>query len=287
MHFIDAKGILSNTKGMNIYRGCSHGCIYCDARSKCYGFTHDFEDIEVKQNAALLLEKELRTKRKKCMIATGGMSDPYMPCEDRLMITRKCLEIIDKYGFGLAIQTKSSRILRDLDLLVSIHQKTKCVVQMTITTFDDELCKLIEPNVSTTSERFETLRILNEHGIPTIVWLCPILPYINDTHDNIEAILNQCIKLHVKGIICFNMGVTLREGDREYFYKKLDEHFPKLKEKYMKRYGNAYEVISDQNEQLMHYFQDVCRKNNIMYKVEDCFHYLHEFPQKCIQMSLF
>lgn len=287
MHFVEAKGILSSTNGMNVYRGCSHGCIYCDARSKCYSFTHAFEDIEVKQNAYVLLEKALRSKRKKCMIATGAMSDPYMHCEDRLQITRKCLEIIDKYGFGLAIQTKSSRILRDLDLLKSIHQKAKCVVQMTITTFDDELCKILELNVSTTSERFETLRILHEHGIPTIVWLCPILPYINDTQENIEAILDNCIKVHVKGIICFNMGVTLREGDREYFYEKLDEHFPGLKQKYIQRYGNSYEVISDKNDSLMNYFQRVCRKHHMVYKVEDCFHYLHEFPEKNQQMTLF
>lgn len=162
MHFVNAKGILSAKNGMNIYRGCTHGCIYCDSRSTCYGMTHDFEDIEVKQNAPELLEIALRSKRKKCMIGTGAMCDPYMHCEEELKLTRKCLEIIDRYGFGATIHTKSNRILRDLDLLKSINKESKCVVQMTLTTYDEQLCKKIEPNVSTTKERVETLKILRE-----------------------------------------------------------------------------------------------------------------------------
>lgn len=153
MHFTKAKGILSSGNGMNIYRGCTHGCIYCDSRSKCYGMTHDFEDIEVKSNAPELLEKALRSKRKKCMIGTGAMCDPYMHCEEALKLTRSCLEIIDKYEYGAAIQTKSDKILRDLDILRSINEKAKCVVQMTLTTYDEKLCRLLEPNVSTTRER--------------------------------------------------------------------------------------------------------------------------------------
>ena len=181
MHFVDAKGILSSSNGMNIYRGCTHGCIYCDSRSKCYQMLHDFEDIEVKQNAPQLLEMALRSKRKKCMIGTGAMCDPYMHCVESLGLTRQCLELIDKYEFGVAIQTKSDRILRDLDLLKSINEKAKCVVQMTMTTYDVELCKLLEPNVCTTRRRFEVLKVMQENGIPTVVWLSPILPFINDT----------------------------------------------------------------------------------------------------------
>ncbi len=139
MHEKTAKSILSAENGMNIYRGCTHGCIYCDARSSCYQMHHQFEDIEVKINAPELLEKALKSKRKKCMIGTGAMSDPYLHIEENLGLTRKCLEIIDYYGFGLSIQTKSDRILRDLDLLKSIHKKSKCVVQMTMTTYDEKL----------------------------------------------------------------------------------------------------------------------------------------------------
>ena len=161
MHYVKAKGLLSNNNGMNIYRGCEHGCIYCDSRSRCYNMNHAFEDIEVKINAPELLEQALKHKRKRCMIGTGSMSDPYMPLEKELKLTRKCLEIIDKYNFGFTLITKSDLVLRDLDLLKKINEKTKCVVQMTITTFDDELCRIIEPNVCVTSRRIEVLKILH------------------------------------------------------------------------------------------------------------------------------
>lgn len=287
MHFVDAKGILSAGNGMNLYRGCSHGCIYCDGRSKCYGFTHEFEDIEVKQNAPELLEKALRSKRKKCMIGTGAMGDPYVHCEETLQLTRRCLELIEQYEFGIAIQTKSTRILRDLELLKSIHRKAKCVVQMTLTTYDEDLCRIIEPNVSTTKERVEALRIFQENGIPTIVWLDPVLPFINDTMENLQGILGQCIEVGVHGILCFGMGVTLREGDREYFYAALDRHFPGVKQKYKRVYGNAYNIVSSRNNELMRYFHSTCAKHHIIHNVEECFAYLRQFPEKYEQLSLF
>ena len=186
MHFVDAKGLLTGSGGyygMNIYRGCTHGCIYCDSRSKCYQFTHPFEDIEVKRNAPELLEAALKSKRKKCMIGTGSMSDPYMHCEEELGLMRRCLEIISRYGFGAAIQTKSDRILRDIELLREINEKAKCVVQITLTTYDDELCAKLEPNVCNTKRRIEVLERMRGSGIPTVVWLTPILPFINDTEE--------------------------------------------------------------------------------------------------------
>lgn len=279
MHFVDAKGILSSQNGMNIYRGCTHGCIYCDSRSECYQFTHTFEDIEVKQNAPELLERALRSKRRKCMIGTGAMCDPYMHCEEQLQLTRKCLTLIDRYGFGAAIQTKSDRILRDMDLLTSINRKAKCVVQMTLTTYDEDLCRILEPNVCTTKRRFEVLQIMKENGIPTVVWLSPILPYINDTRENIEGILEYCRSAGVYGIISFGMGLTLRKGDREYYYAALDKHFPGLHEKYHRRYGYAYEIPSDNSEELMRYFRDFCNKYHIVSDMDEIFAYLHEFPE--------
>lgn len=289
MHFVDAKGILSSGNGMNIYRGCTHGCIYCDSRSKCYQFTHEFEDIEVKRNAPELLEKALRSKRKKCMIGTGAMCDPYMHCEEQLGLTRKCLEIIDYYGFGLAIQTKSDRILRDLELLKSIHRKAKCVVEMTLTTYDEELCKIIEPNVCTTKRRYEVLEILKESGIPTIVWLSPLLPWINDTRENIEGILQYCIQAKVYGILCFGIGMTLREGDREYYYEALERHFPGLRRKYHNKYGYAYEITSEHHTELMKLVHEQCRKHNMVCSVEELFAYMRAFPEKeeYEQLSLF
>lgn len=286
MHFTEAKGILSAQNGMNVYRGCTHGCIYCDVRSKCYGFTHAIEDVEVKQNAPWLLEQALRSKRKKCMIGTGAMCDPYMHCEEELLITRKCLEIIERYEFGAAIQTKSNRILRDLDLIKKINEKAKCVVQVTLTTYDDELCKILEPNVCTTKERVEILRVMQENNIPTIVWLSPLLPYINDTRENVEGLLEYCIQTKVHGIICFGMGMTLREGNREYFYAALEKHFPGMKQKYQKKFGNAYELVSDSYKELWDLFVEKCRENHIEYNIKECFNYLHEFPEKYEQLSL-
>ena len=290
MHFVEAKGILTTNGGrcgMNIYRGCSHGCIYCDSRSKCYQFTHPFEDIEVKQNAPMLLEAALKSKRKKCMIGTGSMSDPYMHCETELELTRKCLEIIHRYGFGLAIQTKSDRILRDIDLLDDINKDTKCVVQMTLTTYDDELCSILEPNVCNTKRRLEVLKMMQERGIPTIVWITPILPFINDTEENVRQILEACAKVGVKGIIDFGMGLTLREGDREYFYAALDKHFPGMKKRYIETYGNAYDLPSPDSGKLTGILKEICMENNMMYKPDDCFRYMNEFPEKYKQMSLF
>ena len=288
MHFVDAKGILTGGKGhygMNIYRGCSHGCIYCDSRSTCYQFSHAFEDIEVKQNAPELLEQALKSKRQKGMIGTGSMSDPYMHCEEQLKLTRKCLEIIYKYGFGAAVQTKSDRILRDIDLLEEINNRAKSVVQITLTTWDKQLCQIIEPNVCNTQRRIEVLEAMRERGIPTVVWLTPILPFINDTEENILAILNACAQVKVKGIICFDMGLTLREGDREYYYAALDKHFPGLKEKYISTYGGAYEVPSPQSTRLMDLFTTFCRDHGILYRPNECFDYLHQFPEKYQQIS--
>lgn len=280
MHYAEVKGILSSDNGMNLYRGCSHGCIYCDSRSKCYNMNHDFEDIEVKSNALELLENTLRRKRKRCMIGTGAMTDPYIPLEQRLQHTRKALLLIEKYGFGVALQTKSSRVLRDLDVLKRINEKTKAVVQITLTTADEALCKIIEPNVSTTSERFEALKTLRDAGIPTVVWLCPILPYINDTQENIRAILDMCVEAKVRGVLCFGMGVTMREGNREYFYRQLDRHFPNIKQRYIREFGNNYVVNSPKNNELMKLYHRTCSENGIMHSADEIFEYLHRFEEK-------
>ena len=290
MHFTKAKAILNSSSdycGMNIYRGCTHGCIYCDSRSRCYQFSHPFEDVEVKINAPELLEKALRSKRRKCMIGTGAMSDPYMHCEKQLRLTRRCLQIVKQYGFGVSIQTKSDRILDDIDLLEEINRQSKCVVQMTLTTYDDDLCAIVEPNVCNTRRRIEVLEEMQKRGIPTIVWITPILPFINDTPENIEAIVKECARVDVKGIIDFGMGLTLREGDREYYYAALDRHFPGLKERYIQTYGNAYEVPSLKQKQLMALFKKLCIENGIMHTPEDCFRYLHEFPKQYEQTSIF
>jgi DNA repair photolyase len=288
MHLKEVKGILSAQNGMNLSRGCTHGCIYCDSRSKCYRIEHDFEDVEIKSNAPALLNAALAKKRKKCMIGTGAMSDPYIPIPESLANIRECLEIIDKRGFGLTIQTKSDLILRDLDLLVSINQKAKCVVQTTMTTYDENLCRIIEPNVCGTRRRFETLRILRDNGIKTVVWLCPFLPFINDTEENLRGLLDYCIEAGVYGIICFGIGLTLREGNREYFYSNLDRYFPGLKNEYQRKYGNNYVIASDNNEALMKLLNAVCEKHGIVCNNDAVFGYIRDFTDtKGAQMELF
>jgi DNA repair photolyase len=223
------------------------------------------------------------------MIGTGAMSDPYIPLPENLVNIRTCLEIIEQYHCGLAIQTKSNLILRDLDLLKKINTQSKCVVEMTLTTYDEALCKILEPNVCATRERFEVLKTLRDNGIKTIVWLTPLLPFINDTAENLRGLLWYCIEAKVYGIIFFGIGLTLREGDREYFYQKLDEHFSGLKQRYQKKYGNSYQVMSDNDHGLSRLFYDTCVQHNIVCNNDELFKYMHEFEDKktAAQLDLF
>jgi DNA repair photolyase len=287
MHFVKAKGIIGTNNGMNIYRGCQHGCIYCDARSSCYQFTHLFEDIEVKENAIELLEASLKSRRRPTMIGTGAMTDPYMPLEGQLQMTRRTLEIIEKHGFGATVHTKSDRILRDLDLFQRINRQTKAVVQLSLTCMDDGLSRLIEPNVCPTSRRIEVLREFQKAGVPTVVWLCPILPFLTDTEENIRSIIDACRDTGVKGIIWYGPGLTLRDGDREYFYANLDRKFPGLKEEYIRRYGNSYEVNSPNGAFLNHLFHDLCEQYGIWHNNDQIFTYLRTLKEKEEQLRLF
>lgn len=289
MHFVKAKGILSPSNGMNLYRGCTHGCIYCDSRSACYHMDHAFEDVEVKENAIALLEDALKRKRTKCMLATGSMTDPYIPLESELGTVRNALALAYRCGFGFTLITKSDRVLRDLDLLKAINDATKCVVQMTLTTYDEALCRKLEPNVSSTRERVEALKTLRGAGIPTVVWLCPILPFINDTEENIRGILACCAEAGVYGVICFGMGVTLREGSREYFYSQLDRLFPQMKERYIRTYGARYQLDSPRNDELMRLFHALCEAHGIVHDNDRIFEYLRTFEDRrnAMQMSLF
>ena len=287
MHFADAKSLLTRNNGMNLYRGCAHGCVYCDSRSTCYQFTHPFEDIEVKRNAPALLEEILRKRRRRMVISTGSMSDPYQPCEEELGLTRRCLELIERYGFGASVITKSDLVLRDLVLFERIHRKAKSVLQMTLTVADDDLSRILEPNVCTTTRRYEVLKAFQRQGVPTVVWLTPILPFLTDTEENLRRILDACFDAGVRGIVSFGAGVTLRDGNREYFYRALDRHFPGLSDAYRKRYGSAYEASSPNAPALMRIFHDECEKHGVLHQPEDCFRFIAEIPERSEQLSLF
>lgn len=286
MHYTDYKTVLLANNTINVYRGCTHGCIYCDSRSRCYQINHPFEDIEVKRNADQLLDDQLRRRRRRAMIHTGSMCDPYIPLEKELALTRRCLEVIARRGFGLTILSKSDLMLRDMDLLEEIHRKCKCVVQTTLTTRDEALCRKLEPNVSPTAARVEILKECQRRGIPTAVWMTPILPFLNDTEENVNGLLDDCIAAGVRGIISFGMGVTLREGDREYFYAQLDRLFPGVKQKYIEAFGLSYVCNSPNSERLTALLRDRCRKHGILLD-HDVFRYLDAMPEEPPQISMF
>ena len=274
MHTIESKSILTSRNWINLYRGCQHGCIYCDSRSRCYHMDHRFEDVAVKKNGIELLDLALKRKRRPCMIATGTMSDPYTPIEEDLMMTRRALEVIERHGCGISILTKSDLVLRDLDILARINRRSKAVVQMSLTTMDENLCRLIEPAVCTTRKRIEILHRCKKLGIPTVVWLSPILPWLNDTPENIRGIVESCAAAGVKGIIQFGMGLTLREGSREYYYTQLDRKFPGLKERTIRTYGSAYELRSAHHRELEDLFHRLCAKYGIWHDNDQIFQWL-------------
>ena len=252
---------------MNLYKGCCHGCIYCDSRSDCYHID-DFDRVRVKENSIDILEHELKSKRNTGVVGIGAMSDTYNPFEEQYEITRNSLKLLAQYGFGCSIDTKSSLVKRDVDLLKKIAEHNSCIVKLTITTADDELCKIIEPNVCVSSERFEAIHELTSNGIFTGVLLMPILPYINDTEENIKAIINNAAEAGAKFVYAM-FGVTLRENQRDYFYQKLEEHFPGMKKKYIGKYGESYTCISENAKELYEIYESECKRLGLLYKMED------------------
>lgn len=277
MEFISAKQILSTwannnnwfgtNYNMNIYKGCCHGCIYCDSRSECYQIK-DFDIVRAKANAIEILNSELRSKRKKGVVGTGAMSDPYNPLEAEHKLTRSALELINRYNFGIGIATKSDLITRDIDILNEIKSHSPVLIKITITTANDSLCKKIEPNVSVASKRFEAINKLSSQGIFTGILLMPVLPFIEDSDENIFKIIRLAKENGAK-FIYPAFGVTLRQNQREYFFRKLDEQFYGISERYIKEYGFAYECRSKRATKLWELFKAECDKAKILYKMND------------------
>lgn len=280
MEYIPTKTIVSNYKdnprwfginyNMNIYKGCCHGCIYCDSRSNCYQII-DFDRVRIKENLIEIIKKDLTSKRKKGVVGTGAMSDPYNPFEEKYLLTRQALKLLDEHRFGIAITTKSDLIVRDIDILKRIQKHSPNLVKITITNFDDELCKKIEPNVSTTSDRFKALKKLSDNNIYSGVLLMPILPFINDTEENIRNIIKRAYECGAKFIFSYGIGFTLRSNQREYYFEQLRKIFPNqmLDEKYIKTYGEQYENSSLKSEHLWKVFKEECEKYNLLYDMKD------------------
>lgn len=294
MEYISAKTIISGYSSnnnwfgtnynMNIYKGCCHGCIYCDARSECYKIK-DFDTVKAKENAVELLNNELRSKRKKGVVGTGAMSDPYNPFEAKYKLTRGALEVINKYNFGVAIATKSNLISRDIDILKEIKTHSPVIAKITITTSDDELCKKIEPNAPLSSKRFEAIDKLSSNGIFAGILLMPVLPFIEDNDENILEIIRLAKESGAR-FIYPAFGVTLRQNQRDHFLSKLNENFPGVTERYIKEYGFSYECRSKRSVELWKIFKAECNKAKIIYRMKDIIEgYKKQYEVK--QISLF
>ena len=277
MEFVSAKTIISgyaehnawfgNNYTMNIYKGCCHGCIYCDSRSECYRIDN-FDVVRAKKDAIALINKELKSKKRTGVIGTGAMSDPYNPFEKEYSLTRGALELINIHGFGVSIATKSSLITRDIDILKKIKSHSPVLVKITITTCDDELCKKIEPNVGVASKRFSAIKELSDNGIFSGILLMPVLPFLEDNEDNISGIVKLAHENGAK-FIYPAFGVTLRQNQRDWYYKKLDDNFPGIKQKYIQQFRNDYECRSPKAKELWRVFQRECDKFGILYKMKD------------------
>lgn len=280
MEFIPAKTIVSGYKenpnwfginyGMNIYKGCCHGCIYCDSRSNCYQII-EFDRVRIKENSTEIIKKELKSKKTKGVVGTGAMSDPYNPFEEKFMLTREALKAVDENRFGISIATKSDLVTRDIDILKKIQSHSPTIIKITITTYDDNLCKKVERNVCPTSKRFEALKNLSDNGIYAGVLLMPILPFINDNEDNIKNIIKKAYESGAKFVFTYGLGVTLRQNQREYYFEQLRKIFPdeNLDKKYEKIYGESYENGARNYEHLCNVFKEECEKYNLLYKMKD------------------
>jgi DNA repair photolyase len=294
LEFIPAKQIVTartnndnwfgTNYNMNIYKGCSHGCIYCDSRSDCYQIK-DFQIVRAKQNAIEIINSELKAKRKKGVVGTGAMSDPYNPLEREYEFTRRALELLNRYNFGVAIATKSDLVTRDIDILKEIKSHSPVIVKITVTIADDELCKKIEPNVASSSRRFEAINQLSKNGIFAGILLMPVLPFIADSKENILKIINLAAQNGAKFIYPY-FGVTLRQSQRDFFYNNLDKEFKGIKERYIKEYGFSYDCPSIRGKELWQLFKSECDRLGMLYKMKDIIRaYKEAYEEE--QLSLF
>ena len=294
MEFINAKTIMTKVKygsdwygvdhNMNLYRGCSHGCIYCDSRSNCYHIDN-FDVPRGKENALNILEKEL-SKYKRGVVGIGSMSDTYNPFEKQYEQTRGALKLISKYNFGVSIDTKSDLILRDIDILKEINSKNNVIIKFTVTTPNDELSKIIEPNVCVSSKRFNAIKELSDNGIFVGFMMNPVLPFIIDNENDIKKLVKLAYENGAKFIHTY-MGITLRENQRDYYFEKLDKYFPLLKEKYIKYYGERYNCAVPNYKKLYKIFTDECDKYGILYNMKDIIDAYKKDVKDNEQISLF
>jgi DNA repair photolyase len=272
---------------MNIYKGCCHGCIYCDSRSDCYR-VENFDTVRAKENALFVIRRDFESKKKPGVVMTGSMSDPYNPHEQQEGLTRGALELIHRSHFGVGILTKSALVCRDTDILLKIKAHSPVFVNMTVTTADDTLCEMIERYVNVTSARSKAIQTLSEAGIMCGVLLMPTLPFINDDEPNIREIVRMAAKAGAKWVYHGEdgFGVTLRQNQRAYFYDRLDALFPGVKDKYVRAFGDSYGCMSPNSAVLHRAFQEECEKYGLLYRMSDIVKRIRDGYQK-EQLSLF
>lgn len=278
-------GWFGSNYNMNLYKGCCHGCIYCDSRSECYQVT-DFDTVRAKADALTVLEQDLRAKRRKGVIISGSMSDAYNPFEGRQQLMRGALELMDRYGFGVVIDTKSPLVVRDLDVLQRIARHSPVAVNFTVTTAEDALCRRVERHVSPTSARLEAMQNLTAAGIRCGVLLMPILPFVNDTPENITAIVQMAHQAGSGWVFAgSDFGVTLRTNQRAHYLDWLDrlaeeeggsELFTGLRAHYERTYGQTYHCRTPRNAELWLIFTATCRQKGLAYRMPDIVKRIHE-----------
>ena len=253
---------------LNLYHGCNHGCIYCDSRSVCYHL-EDFDHVRVKRDCLPMLERELRAKKKTGVVAMGAASDAYNQLEAKRMVSRSALMLLRKYGFGVMIPTKSSLIVRDADVLADIAKQRYACVAFSITTADAELARFLEPDAPCPKGRFQAMATLAKAGVFTGTWLNPMLPFLTDTLSNMRAVLNQTAEAGGRFAIC-HFGVTLREGDREYFYQALarDPRYAAVKSRYVDTFGLNYLCASTEAQALSDAFIETCEQLGLLHTFE-------------------
>ncbi len=270
---------------MNLYKGCSHGCIYCDSRSDCYRIKN-FDAVRVKENALEILERELKSKRRTGVVASGAMTDPYNPFEKQAQVTRGALSLINRYFFGASTITKSALVTRDIDLFRAISEHSPVLVKITITTPHDSLARLIEPRASLPSQRLEALSGLAQSGIKCCALMTPILPFIEDREEDIRLLVKRVYETGAK-MLYGDFGVTLRMNQRDYFYEKLDKLFPGVKEKYIYRYGDSYNCASPHYNRLRKVFAEECERYGLIYRMSEIIRYYRKGYYEENQLTFF
>jgi len=281
MDYVPAKTIITRTKdskwfghdyNMNLYRGCCHGCIYCDSRSDCYR-VGDFDRVRAKENALTIIRDELRRKVKTGVVGSGAMSDPYNPFEKELELSRHALELMDAFGFGSSTATKSDLIVRDIDVLSSIREHSPVLCKLTITAIEDEMSRKVEPGAPVSSRRFAALEALSSAGIFAGILLMPVLPFLEDTEANVLGIVRRAKDCGAR-FIYPAFGMTMRNGQREHYLEQLERIFPGegLREQYRKKYGSCYQCTSPRARALWDKFSRECGQLGILYRMDDIIH---------------